>query len=202
MFGMYWYLFSLALHVLERLMQRRLTGRQNELYHYARENKYQYIPNINWNTEHFEKFRYFEYHLIDYQRNILSGRFSRDQSWTISDVTFNDGILMAREEHHITVIVVDIHDTKEDFIITKENIRQIKSHTRVQDEEDEGIEFQLDQLSDYLVNHASYYFECTEGDLLIYRKERLLSPSEIKSMHDFAMGLCKLIPELEFQKDP
>ena len=120
----------LALHVLEKPMQKRLTGRQNDLFHFAQENEYKFHPEINWDIEHFEKFKLLKFHLNEYHRNRFVGRFNSKYNWEISDLTYNDGILMAREEHHITVMVVHFPDEIANFVITKKSIKDIKSQTK------------------------------------------------------------------------
>ena len=51
------------------------------------------------------------------------------------------------------------------------------------------------KLNEFLVKNEVYYLESIEDDLLIYRKERLLSAKEIIEMHDFVKKLYFLIPE-------
>ena len=180
----------LALHVLEKPLQKRLTGRQNEIYHFAKENQYRYDPGINWEVSHFEKFRFFEFHLLEYHRNRILGVFEGEVNWVISDVTYTDGILMAREEHHITVIILTFQDDVEQFTITKENARKIKERIRVQDQ----TAHDFDKLSILLSQSASYYVEGIDDKVLIYRKERLLGIKEILELHDFAEKFYQVVP--------
>lgn len=182
-----------ALHILERPMQKRLTGRQSEIYHFAKENQYSYNPDINWEIEHFEKFKFFEFHLLEYHRNKLAGTFNGSIHWVISDVTYNDGVMMAREEHHMTVMVLSFDHNIIDFMITKDNTRQLKMLIRGASA---GSEYQeMEDLSQLLSNNASYYMEGVDSEILIYRKERLLSTKEILALHDFAEKFCEIMPE-------
>lgn len=185
----------LALHVLERPMQKRLTGRQNEIFHFAGVRGYRYSPEISWNVEHFEKFRFMDYHLVEYHRNRLSGSFDRGINWTISDLTYNDGILMASDEHHITIMILNLPREITEFSITKENTRQIKELVRSAPAlENKDI---MDDLTKYLSENASYYIEGTGNSILIYRKIRLLSAKEIIALHDYVEGFCQVAHVME-----
>lgn len=181
----------LALHVLEKPMQKRLTSRQNDLSHFSSENNYKFRPEIDWNKEHFERFKLLKFHILEYHRNRMNGKFNSKFTWEISDLTYTDGILMAREEHHLTLMVIDFPVDIADFVITKKHVRAIKTQTKFQ-KMDSG---QFKELNEFLAQNDAYYLESIDARLLIYKKERLLSPKEIFAMHDFAKDLCHYVPE-------
>lgn len=181
----------LALHVLEKPMQKRLTGRQNDLYHFAQKNNYKFHPEINWEIDQFDKFKLLKFHLNEYHHNRIYGKFNHKIIWEISDLTYNDGILMAREEHHFTVMVIHFPKDIANFTITRKSIKVIKNKTKFEQLDTN----RFDKLNAFLIKNDSYYIESIDEDLLIYRKERLLSAKEIIEMHDFAQNLCFLIPE-------
>lgn len=182
----------LALHVLEKPMRRRLSSRQNDMLHYAQGNKYRFLPEIDWHVDHFEKFLYFEFHNLDYQRNRLKGSFTNELDWIISDITFTDGVMMAREEHHTTIMHMNSEQKFKSLLVTKEDIQNIKDVVK------RGKKRAIPELSEplkiFLSKHASFYIEVIENEILIYRKERLLSVKEIIYLHDFAENLLKLLP--------
>lgn len=183
----------LAMHVLERPMQKRLTGRQNELYHYAADRKYRYSPEISWNIKPFERFIFFEFHLVDHIRNKMGGEFDDGVAWIISDVTFTEGVMMAREEYNVTVMVLSLPERLYDFSITKEDVRKLKTYFR----SGNSLEDLPDVIRDFTLeieDSASYYIECMGKEVLIYRKERLLSTQEIIDMQSHAERLWALIP--------
>ena len=183
----------LALHVLEKPLQKRLTAHQNDLYHFAIANEYNFNSETNWEIKHSEKFAFFEHHLIEYHRNRLTGVFNSDIDWIISDITYNDGVLIAREEHHITVIILSFKKGTAPISITKEYIRSIKLQIKKTQQESEHP-IHLDELDQFLSNNQSYYIEGIDNEVLIYRKERLLSSKEIIELHDFAKGFYKVMP--------
>ncbi|MFT7035417.1 MAG: carbonic anhydrase [Cyclobacteriaceae bacterium] len=186
----------LALHIIEKPMQKRLTGRLGNIYHYAKENNYRFKSQVDWEVEHFKKFEFFEYHLVEHRRNRLIGSFDHNVTWEISDVSYNDGILMASEEHHITVIILDFNKPITAFAITKENTRQLKVLLKKTEKEKE-LPDHLTDLSEFLSRNDSYYIEGLESKILIMRKERLLGVKEIISMHEFAKEFCKVMPSSE-----
>jgi len=184
----------LALHILEKPMQKRLTVRQNDISHYASENEYKFHPEIDWDVEHFERFAFFEFHLLEYERNRLLGTFEGGYKWLISDLTYNDGILMAREEHHLTVMVIYLPDEIDKIVITKEDVRQIKIKVR-KGHMEEILKDHSEGFISLLEQNASYHIESAMGEIFIYRKERFLSTTEIKDLHDFGEKLSLLIPQ-------
>jgi MFS superfamily sulfate permease-like transporter len=184
----------LALHILKKPMQKRLTSRQNDVNHFASENRYLFKPEINWLVEHFEKFRFFEYHLMEYQRNRMEGSFDRDISWIVSDVTYNDGIFMASEEHHITVMIMTFPEESSDFCITKDDIRNLKAHIK-SSEKSAVLPKHLTEFGLFLDENASYCIERVGKEVMIFRKERLLSAKEIVLMHDYVKKLCDFLPD-------
>jgi carbonic anhydrase len=186
----------LALHILERPMQKRLTGRLANMYHYAKQNHYRFKSQIDWEVEHLKKFEFFEYHLVEHRRNRLIGSFDDNVTWEISDVSYNDGILMASEEHHITVMILDFNKPITAFSITKENTRQLKVLLK-KPEQDKELPAHLTDLSEFLSRNDSYYIEGLKSEILIMRKERLLSTKEMVSMHDYAKEFCKVMPKGE-----
>ena len=184
----------LALHVLERPMQKRMTTRQNAILHFGNENNYRFKPEINWEVAHFEDFQFFDSHFLEFQRNRLMGTFDNGINWMISDINYNDGILMAREEHHISAMVLNLKDDISDFCITKENIRQLKAMVKGKENHTSD---ELDPMSKLLIDNASYYVEGVGNQILIYRKTRLLSTREIVDMHDFAKALFPTLPKAD-----
>ena len=183
----------LALHVLEKPMQKRLTGRQNELFHYAIANQYEYKAELDWNIKYFESFNFFEFHLLEYHRNRLRGQFNENIKWQISDLTYNDGVFLAQEESHITVMIIFLKFNVSAFDISKEDIRKIK--TFVRDPNKPGIPSGIRQLAEFFSNNPSYYIEGLENKILIFRKQRLLSSKEIIELHNFVEQCCEIIPE-------
>ena len=134
-----------------------------------------------------------KFHLNEYHRNRFVGKFNSKFNWEISDLTYNDGILMAREEHHLTLMVIHFPGEIANFKFTKKSIKQIKSQTKYEQLQSKRFE----NLNAFLIENEAYYLESIDEDLLIYRKERLLSAKEIIEMHNFAKKLCFLVPEGE-----
>ena len=182
----------LALHVLEKPMRKRMSVRQNDTLHFAKQNGYSYQSELDWHVEHFEHFQYFEFHHLEYQRNRLIGNFNEQIKWTISDVTYTDGVLMAREEHHVSVMHLKCAHTFEPLVVTKENVRDIKDVVK-RGKKRKNIPKLSDEMMKFLSQQASFYFETNNNEMLIYRKERLLSVKEIIYMHDYAIDLLKLL---------
>lgn len=183
-----------ALHILKKPMQKRLTDRQNDIHHFASKKGYRFTPDTDWHVRHFEKFEFLEFHFAEYQRNQLIGNFEDNIKWVISDLTYNDGVMMAREEHHLTVMILRFKEDISPFTITKDNMRQLKAQFKKSDQKTVLSNDDQDNLNELLFKSASYYIEGLEKEVLIYRKERSLSTKEILEMHDFAEELCHVLP--------
>ncbi len=178
----------LALHVLERPMQKRLTGRQNDINHYALAKQYSFNSEISWEVDELVKFCFFEHLLIEYHRNRLIGTFDKNINWIISDITYNDGVLIAREEHHITLMNIKFDQEIPPINISKEEIRSIKNQLRKGQKIDDQY-----GLNSLFADNATYQIESVDSQVLIYKKERLLSTKEIIELHDFAKSFCQII---------
>ncbi len=183
----------LALHVLQRPMQKRLTIRQNQISHFSSEHHYLFKPEINWVVDSYSKFIFFEHHLIQYQRNRVEGSFGAKVHWVIADVTYNDGIFIASNEFNMTVMTLTFPEKHFDFIILNNHIRHLQSKLKNENERMDVPQHLLD-FTKFLKSNDSYYLERSGKNLLVYRKERLLSNQEIVAMHDYVMKLCHLLP--------
>ncbi len=181
----------LALHILEKPMQRPLSGRQNDLFHFAAEKDSKFNPEIDWDVKHFERFAFFEFHLLEYIDNQLRGTFEGGYAWEMVDMTYNDGILMARQEHHITLMVIYLPRPMEEFVLTKENLRQLQS--RLRKDPNAAIPEYLMPFASLLEKNESYYLESIKNELLIYRRERFLSAKEVRQMHEFGEEFCEIV---------
>lgn len=184
----------LSLHVLERPMQRRMTTRQNEISHYASASNLEFKPGIDWNIHYFEGFNLFEFHLLEYQRNRLRGDFNNGIKWQISDLTYNDGVFIAAEHDHITLMILILERDLPAFDLKKEDIRKLKSFVRNKNAPDK-LPKGFQELAGFLNENASYYIEGLGNRIIIYRKNRLLSPREIIGLYEYVRELVNYIPD-------
>lgn len=99
---------------------------------------------------------------------------------------------MAREEHHITVMIIHFPGEIANFIVTKKSNKRIKDKTKFEQLDSD----RFDKLNAFLVENDSFYLESIDDEMLLYKKERLLSAKEIISMHDFANKICYLVSEI------
>lgn len=190
-----------ALHVLEKPMHRRLTSRQNDLLHYARGRGFHYRSDISWDTAYLKRFRFFEHKIIEYTQNVVKGKYEDvGIPWELCDVSYNEGVLLAAEEHHITVQMLKFGTRIPNFYMAKENITQLKGMWRdyiKSNDENTSIGLFTTDLIHFLLAHDSYSIEALGSRMLIYKKERLASFQEIMKMLDFSKQLVRLLPLVE-----
>lgn len=191
-----------ALHILDRPVHQRLTSRQNQMLHLSRSNGFLYKPEINWEVSHLKRFRFFEHKLLDYYQNMMKGRFEDVHvAWEICDVSYNEGILLAAEGHHITLMMLKFGHKIPNFFMGRDNINQLKTmwkeYVKSNDENTSAAIFTT-ELIHFLLDHESYNIDARGSRVLIYKKQRLASFQEIQEMMDFSHQLIELLqPEIE-----
>ncbi len=204
-----------SIHVLEKPLQKRLTNRQNEILQYAQNHHFDYRAEIDWNVSRLRKFVYFDQKIIEYKRNTIKGRFDiMDIKWDCMDITYNEGVLLAAEEHNITVMIVKLPFNVADFTISKDDIEHLKTGGLPKESDfmqirpiiaqyypmEQEINYKeifTSKLVQYLVTHDSHHIECVENEILFVKSYRLASALEIEQLSQFAGGFCAIFPRPE-----
>ena len=179
----------LALHVLQKPMQKKLRGRLNGIFHFANKQGYLFYTDVDWEVQTYEKFDFFEFHLLEYRRNKIFGTLQTEEEWVICDISYNDGIMMAREEHHLTVMLIELKNPIDEFIYTKADTKHLISKAVG------GPNQVLTPIENLISENEAFYIECKGNQVFLFRKERLLSTKEIIEMHDFAEKLVVILRE-------
>lgn len=188
--------------------QKSLTQRQQRLDEIAKANRWHFNPQVSWDTSFFQDFEFLQSKPIEYVSNTINGVFQRSQnkSWTISDITFNEGALIVTAVYHTTVLAINLTKTLPVFILEKGQFMEFmeraldlkdihlqnhpelskRYHLKAYNETSIQELFDKEELIEFLLNHERYHIECNGNSLLIFKKLRFASIQEILAMHKFA----------------
>ncbi|SDL63269.1 Sulfate permease, MFS superfamily [Catalinimonas alkaloidigena] len=202
-----------ALHVLETHPPRRLTHRQQKLKQAAAVRAWGFDPERNWHVTSLRSFAFFSTRPLEFNRNRLAGTYpTLDTRWEVSDVTFAEGALLAKEEYHATLQVVHVPVRMPAFRLEREGlVDRLRAWTGQRDidftefptfsslyylhgQNEEALRrFFTPTLIRFLEQNDRYYLESNGRALLIFKQVRLSSPKEIMKMLHFSERLAHII---------
>jgi len=189
--------------------RRNLTKRQLELEELARNLGWDYRSEPTSDAKDLERFSYFSSKMINYQFNDL---VNQDQDIQLFDLSYSEGIFIAKEDLKATFLVVQHNHPVPQFILERENfLGGITEQTSFQDLDfpeapDFSRRFFLGgkdplairsffdaDLIFFFESHGYYRIESIENSILIKGKNRLSSIQEIKHLLAFTKELMVLI---------
>jgi hypothetical protein len=193
-----------------------LTNRQNLLKEFSKEIGWKFKSNSVFETPVLESFPFFRAKTIDHAYNLFNGRH-RGASFELFDVEFYEGELIARENHKLTMLIIQADKTIPKFRLDKERIfdriaglagfkdinidgHEDFSHRFLLRGEDEDAirDFFSDRLILFFESHPYYHVESNGNAILILKGQRVASISEVKALAKFGKDLTEeLIVSLE-----
>ncbi len=213
-----------ALHTQGRIKRRKsitFTKRQIELQNMAAYHKWTFDPKNTWNISNIKQFQFFETRPIEYKRNILTGKYSElNTAWEISDITYDEGVLLATEVYHTTAEYLTIPFTLPKFVLEKEvffdKLMQFAGYEDIdfkiftefskeftlKSSDKQSIEklFTPDLIR-FFEYEDIYHLECNGSALLLFRRLRLASPREILKMNKFSHNLVRKLSSVSYHKN-
>lgn len=202
-------------------MAQRLSPRQQDLKRLAAENSWAYRQEAEWDIYDLLKFRFFETRPIEYKANVMTGEYiDLDINWEVSDITFDEGALMATEVYHTTAQIIDLHFDIPEFVIEPEGLfdkifervipfqgkkdidfkyfEKFSNQLLLKGPDEQSIRsFFNEELIRFLEENDIYHIESNGRSLLIFKSFRFARINEIESMLDFADKLThKMQPEI------
>ncbi|GAB5551916.1 MAG: hypothetical protein Sapg2KO_15070 [Saprospiraceae bacterium] len=207
----------LALKSLIQSTPVRLTPREQRFQSLAKTNGWDYQVEGNQETSYLQYFQFFETRPIERKSNVISGTYT-DQNipWVISDITFDEGALMATEVYKTTVQIIHLPAVIPLFILEKEHFLD-KLFDRVMEMSGQrDIDFQLftkfskkfllkgeneaairsfftPALIEFLEQEDIYHIESNGDALLLFKYLRPAKAEELQKMLDFAQKLLGII---------
>lgn len=199
---------------------QRLSPRQHDIKQYAAENDWVYRQEPEWDVYELLKFRFFETRPVEFKANVITGEYvDLGIDWEVSDITFDEGALMATEVYHTTAQIIDLPFDIPEFVIEPEGLFD-KIFERVLPFQGKGdIDFKYfekfsnnvllkgpdegavrafftDEIIRYLEENEIYHVESNGRSLLIFKSFRFARINEVKSMLEFSDNLVhKMHPE-------
>ncbi len=184
-----------------------LTDRQHKLKDFAKEISWNFKSNSVFETPVLETFPFFKTKTIDHAYNVFNG-IHNGLKFELFDVDFYEGELIARENHKLTMLIIQTGKTIPQFRLDKERIfDRIAGLAGFQDINIEGYEdfshrfllrgndeeairsFFTDRLILFFESHPYYHVESNGEYLLIVKGQRLASISEVKALAVFGKDL-------------
>ena len=207
-----------ALHVMERpLRERRLTQRQQSILEMAESRGWTFDRARDWRPLHLSEFQFFRQHPIEYRDTVVQGEHTingEPVKWTLSDVTFDEGIVLP-EVYHTTTLVISLPFDVPSLILEKEEVLdRVLAFAGFQDidfehftrfsrrfvlkgPDEESIRRMMSPvvLDFFEKEEEVYHLESNGRELVVFKFFRLSSPHEIEQMLGFSRRLLELLAE-------
>lgn len=203
-------------------MPVRLSSRQVELKKLAFKYNWSYRPEIEWEVYDLQKFRFFETRPIEYKTNVITGEYDSGVHWELSDITFDEGALMATEVYHTTIQVIQMPGKIPEFTLEAEGLfekifdrvkslprnrdidfklfSKFSSHFLLKGEDEQAIRefFKRDHVIEFLEDHDDIYHIESDGNaLLVFKSLRFARVNEIEKMLEFSETLITKLGVIE-----
>lgn len=186
-----------------------LTRRQKQLAEMAQEYQWAYSLVNTALKVPLNDFVYFATRHLNRTYNVL---VDGDERRSLFDIEFSEGEFIAKEDVKSTVMLLNLNCKIPVFTLSREGLLerlyalagyqdiQIGKHKDFNKRfhlsgpsEEKVVSFFSDPLVLFFESNAIYHIESTGHQLLVFKNERLLSPSEIKAMAYFGRELVSLI---------
>jgi len=196
----------------------QLSPRQLRIKKLATKNKWTYSQEVEWDVSTLQDFEFFVARPLEYKENVISGTFPDcdDMRWEISDITFDEGALSAKEVFHTTVEVIHLKKEIPIFELDKEGFfdkifdrvlalrgkkdidfkefPQFSSGFYLSGKDEEAIRsFFNEPIISFLKKRDIYHIESNGNSLLIFRSLRVARTEDIQQMISFSEDLVKVI---------
>lgn len=194
-----------------------LSPRQQRIKQLATKNNWFYRQEVEWDVSTLQDFDFFETRPLEYKENAISGTFPDcdDINWEISDITFDEGALSAKEVFHTTVEVIHLNKEIPEFVLEQEGFfdkifdrvmafrgqtdvdfvdyPEFSKRFRLRGDAEELGSFFTQPVIEFLKLKDVYHIESNGSSLLIFRSLRVARTEDIKQMIDFSEDFVKLI---------
>ncbi len=199
---------------LKSFKPKRLSKRQEELKRMANYQGWEFRPKRVWSTKQLRPFSFFETRPVEFKKNTIKGSYKEyDTTWEISDITFDEGALLATEVYHTTVEIITLPIKLPSFTLEKEvffnkliqfagyedidfkTFTEFSNQFTLKGKDKESIrKLFTPELIKFFEYEDIYHLESYHNKLLVFRQLRIASPREILKMNKFSKELvCKLV---------
>ena len=209
---------KLAMKSLIEQAPVRLSPRQQRIKKLATKNNWVYRQEVEWDTSTLQNFDFFESKPLEYKENVISGTFPEchNERWEISDITFDEGAMSAKEVFHTTAEVIHLDKEIPRFVLEQEGFFDKIFHPFMAFRGQKDIDFPgytefskrflvrgesqttlssffSEDLINFLLANDVYHIESNGNSLLIFRSLRVARTEDIEQMISFSEDFVKLI---------
>lgn len=207
---------KLALKSLISYLPQKLSPRQIRIKKLAQQNAWHYRQEVDWDISSLQDFEFFYNRPIEYKENVLNSQFSNQIEWELSDITFDEGALLAKEVYHTTVQIMHLKKEIPKFVLEYEGFfdkifdrvlsignqkdvqldafPEFSSRFLLKAEDTEQIKlFFKEDLVQYLLSKDVYHIESNGKSILLFRNLRLARTEDISDMIQFSKALAEKI---------
>lgn len=183
----------------------RLNERQQNLQALAEKRGWEFSPEINWHPRTESDFHFFQTRPVEYANNTIRGSFvDLDSRWTVEDVTFDEGAFFASEEHHMTILTIELPFRIPVFALEKADLLdRLLEYAGYQEADfvhcpDICKDFEIkaprnqdlkpfftDTLLEFLRTHELYHLESKGDAIMVFKYDRLAGAIEVFNMIQF-----------------
>jgi hypothetical protein len=138
-----------------------------------------------------QTFHFFDSRPIEYKENILQGKYLDDKvDWELSDVTFSEGAMLAKEVYHSTMQYIKLSKEAPQFVLRREELvdrvfdrvrvfgsmRDInfseypefsKQYYLTGEDKEKIKSFFNDEILTYFINNPIEYIECNGKEIIV-----------------------------------
>lgn len=188
-----------------------LTRRQQDLKEYAKSLNWKFAPKSVFELPELSKCKFFDTKELDHAFNVIRG-FENGIRYEQFDVEYTKGELYVQEKLRSSMLLIKLEKEIPSFKLDKETLidKVIKltgkddinftEHEEFSNmfhlegnDEDLIHEFFTDQLIEFIEKNPGYHVETVSNLILIVKKERLGSLTEIQDMLTYGRGLAQII---------
>lgn len=193
--------------------RQRLTARQQNLLALCEKKGWEFSPELNWQPKSESDFHFFATRPVEYANNAIRGTFvDLNSRWLVEDVTFDEGAFFATEEHHMTILTIELPFQIPVFAIEKASLLdRILEHTGYREVDfvywpdiakdfdikaprDEDIRAFFDEsLLEFLRGYQLYHMESKGDAIMVFKYDRLAGAMEVYNMIKFGREFEKAL---------
>jgi len=198
---------------------QKISPRQRKVKNLAATHKWNYQLGQDSNFKGLESFHFFDSRPIEYKENILKGAYIEDLiNWELTDVTFSEGAMLAREVYHCTVQIIDLPAKAPTFILRreefvdrfidrvrvfgsmgdidfKENPDFSKQYFLKGSNESEIRAYFKPEILEFFEEHPAYHIECNGKQLLIVSPVGVTTVPEVEAQIKTMEKLIAILKE-------
>lgn len=100
---------------------QKISPRQKKFKQLSIENSWAFQLGQDSSFKRLESFHFFDSRPIEYKENIIKGAYlDGAANWELTDVTFSEGAMLAREVYHCTIQIADLPSKAPTFVLRRE----------------------------------------------------------------------------------